>query len=82
MVYRRFSSKWQETSEHLAARIIGGLLFALAAYVALIATLALHGRREVRPSFLGIVVLIVAAVAMPLLAQQTRRLSALTASAH
>lgn len=81
VVYRRFSSRWQETSEHLAARITGGLLFALAAYVALIATLALLGRREARPSFLGIVVLIVAAVAMPLLAQRKRRLSALTASA-
>jgi divalent metal cation (Fe/Co/Zn/Cd) transporter len=71
VVYRRFSSKWQETSEQLAARITAGLLFALAAYVALIATLALLGHHEVRPSFLGIVVLIVAAVAMPLLAHAT-----------
>jgi divalent metal cation (Fe/Co/Zn/Cd) transporter len=53
----------------------------LAAYVALVATLALLGRHEVRPSLLGIVVLIVAAVVMPLLARQKRRLSALTASA-
>ncbi len=52
-------------TEHLAARITGALLFAVAAYVALIATLALLGHREVRPSFLGIVVLIVAAVVMP-----------------
>jgi divalent metal cation (Fe/Co/Zn/Cd) transporter len=81
VVYRRFSSKGQEASERLAARIAGGLLFALAAYVALIATLALLGRGEVRPSLLGIVVLIVAAVVMPLLARQKRRLSALTASA-
>ena len=84
VVYRRFSSELQETSEtseHLAARITGGLLFALAAYVALIATLALLGRREARPSILGVVVLIIAAVAMPLLAQQKRRLSALTTSA-
>jgi divalent metal cation (Fe/Co/Zn/Cd) transporter len=81
VVYRRFSSQAQETSERLAARIAGGLLFVLAAYVALIATLALVGRGEVRPSLLGIVVLIVAAVVMPLLARQKRRLSALTASA-
>jgi divalent metal cation (Fe/Co/Zn/Cd) transporter len=81
VVYWRFHSRWQETSERLAARITGSLLFALAAYVALIATLALLGHREARPSFLGIVVLIVAAVVMPLLAQQKRRLSALTASA-
>jgi divalent metal cation (Fe/Co/Zn/Cd) transporter len=81
VVCRRFSSKGQEASERLAARIAGGLLFVLAAYVALIATLALLGRGEARPSLLGIVVLIVAAVVMPLLARQKRRLSALTASA-
>ena len=60
----------------------GSLLFALAAYVALVAALALHGHREVRPSYLGIVVLIVAAIAMPVLARQKRQLSALTASAE
>jgi divalent metal cation (Fe/Co/Zn/Cd) transporter len=81
VVYRRFSVKRQEASELLAARIAGGLLFALAAYVALIATLALVGRGEARPSLLGIVVLIVAAVVMPMLARQKRRLSAMTASA-
>src|ERR1019366_9036188 len=55
VVYWRFRSKWSgEQTEQLAARITGRLLFALAAYVALIATLALFGHREVRPSFLGI----------------------------
>ena len=81
VVYWRFHSRWHETSERLAARITGGLLFALAVYVALIATLALLGHREVRASFLGIVVLIVAALVMPVLARQKRQLSALTASA-
>ncbi len=81
VVYWRFRSKGQDASEDLAARVAGGLLFALAAYVALISTLALLGRREVRPSLIGIVVLIVAATVMPLLARQKRRLSALTASA-
>ena len=81
VVYWRFHSRWHETSERLAARITGGLLFALAVYVALIVTLALLGRREVRPSYPGIVVLIVAAIAMPVLARQKRQLSALTASA-
>jgi divalent metal cation (Fe/Co/Zn/Cd) transporter len=81
VVYWRFRSKGSdERTEKLAARIRGSLLFALAAYVALVAALALLGHSEVRPSFLGIVVLIVAAVVMPLLAQQKRRLSALTAS--
>jgi divalent metal cation (Fe/Co/Zn/Cd) transporter len=82
VVYWRFRSKWSdERTEKLAASITGSLLFALAAYVALVAALALLGHVEVRPSFLGIVILIVAAVVMPLLARQKRRLSALTASA-
>src|ERR1019366_3277088 len=58
VVYRRFSAKRQETSERLATRIAGSLLFVLAAYVALIAILALLGRGEARPSLLGILVLI------------------------
>ncbi len=74
-VYCRFRSTLQERSERWAARITGGLLFALTAYVALIATLALLGHREASPSFLGVAVLAVAAVVMPLLAQQKRRLS-------
>ena len=58
VVYWRFRSKWSdEQTEKLAARITGSLLFALAAYVALVAVLALLGHREVRPSFLGIAVL-------------------------
>src|ERR1022692_260847 len=82
IVYWRFRSKRSdERTEKFAARITGSLLFALAAYVALVAALALLGHREVRPSFLGIVVLIVAAIGMPLLARQKRRLSTLTASA-
>src|ERR1700758_1443240 len=82
VVYWRFRSmRSDERAEKLAARITGSLLFALAAYVTLVAALALLRHGEVRPSFLGIVVLIVAAVVMPLLAQQKRRLSGVTASA-
>jgi len=82
VVYWRFRSKGNdERAEKLAARITGSLLFALAAYVALVAVLALVGHREVRPSYLGIVVLLLAAIAMPVLARQKRQLSALTASA-
>lgn len=81
VVYWRFGSKWSgERTEQLAARITGGLLLALAAYVAIVAALALLGHREVRPSLLGVAVLGAAAVVMPLLAQQKRRLSAATAS--
>jgi divalent metal cation (Fe/Co/Zn/Cd) transporter len=82
VVYWRFQSKGSdERTEKFAARITGSLLFALAAYVMLVAATALLGHREVRPSYLGIAVLIVAAIAMPVLARQKRRLSALTASA-
>jgi divalent metal cation (Fe/Co/Zn/Cd) transporter len=82
VVYWRFrSNRSDERTERIAAKITGSLLFALAAYVALVAALALRGHGEVRPSFLGIIVLIVAAVVMPLLAHQKRRLSAMTASA-
>jgi len=82
VVYWRFRSEWSdERTEKLAARITGSLLFALATYVALVAALALLGHREVKPSFLGIAVLSVAAVGMPVLAQQKRRLSAATSSA-
>jgi len=82
VVYWRFrSSRSGEHAEQLAARITGGLLFTLAAYVVLVAGLALLGHREARPSLLGIGVLIVAAIVMPLLARQKRRLSAATASA-
>jgi divalent metal cation (Fe/Co/Zn/Cd) transporter len=82
VVYLRFRSKRSgEQAEQLAARIAGGLLFALAACVTLVSVLALLGHREVRPSLLGIGVLSVAAVVMPLLARQKRRLSSATASA-
>ena len=82
VVYWRFRSKWSGAqAEQLAARITGALLLALAAYVALVAALALLGHREVRPSLLGIAALSVAAVVMPLLARQKRRLSAATSSA-
>jgi divalent metal cation (Fe/Co/Zn/Cd) transporter len=82
VVYWRFrSTRSDERKEKLAARITGSLLFALAAYVALVAALALLGHRDVRPSYLGIVVLLVAAIAMPVLARQKRKLSTLTVSA-
>jgi divalent metal cation (Fe/Co/Zn/Cd) transporter len=82
VVYWRFrSTRSGEQTEQLAARITGGLLFGLAAYVTLIGALALLEHREVRPSFFGIGVLSVAAVVMPLLALQKRRLSSATASA-
>ena len=82
VVLWRFNSPSRgEHAEQRAARIAGGLLFVLAAFVALASVLALLGHVEARPSPIGIVVLILAAVVMPWLAKQKRQLSAATASA-
>jgi divalent metal cation (Fe/Co/Zn/Cd) transporter len=62
-------------------RLVGGLLFALAAFVVATSIVSLTGRNEPRPTLLGIAILIVAAVIMPLLAKEKRRLSAATGSA-
>jgi divalent metal cation (Fe/Co/Zn/Cd) transporter len=68
-------------AEQRAARIAGGLLFALAGFVALASVLTLLGHVEARPSPVGIVLLILAAVVMPWLAKQKRELSATSSSA-
>lgn len=82
VVYFRFRFYSGETKgERFATRIGGGLLFALAACVLVASVAALLGKREARPSLAGIVVLIVAAVVMPWLAGQKRKLSAAASSA-
>lgn len=63
------------------AKIAGGLLFLLAAFVVLASALTLLGRAEARPSHIGIAILILAALVMPWLAKQKRELSAATGSA-
>ena len=68
-------------AEERAAKIAGGLLFALAAFVAFTSILALLGRVEAGPSPIGIALLILAAVFMPWLARQKRKLSAASGSA-
>jgi divalent metal cation (Fe/Co/Zn/Cd) transporter len=68
-------------AEERTAKIAGGLLFLLAAFVVLASALALLGRVEPRPSTVGIVLLIASSIAMPWLARQKRRLSAATGSA-
>jgi divalent metal cation (Fe/Co/Zn/Cd) transporter len=78
---RFYSPSRGQHSEQRAARIAGGLLFALAAFVAFVSVLTLLGHVEARSSPIGIVVLILAAVGMPWLAKQKRRLSAATGSA-
>ena len=82
VVLRRFyDSAHDEHAEERASKMAGALLFALAAFVVLASFLALLGHVEARPSRVGIALLIFAAVVMPWLARQKRRLSAATGSA-
>jgi len=67
--------------EARAARIAGGLLFALAGFVALTSVLNFIGYREAQRSLLGIGILLAAAIAMPWLASQKRKLAVVTSSA-
>jgi divalent metal cation (Fe/Co/Zn/Cd) transporter len=78
----RFRSKSDSSvAEKLAARIAGGLLFVVAAFVIASSGLSLLGYREPQPSFAGIALLIVSAIGMPWLASQKRKLATQVASA-
>jgi divalent metal cation (Fe/Co/Zn/Cd) transporter len=68
-------------SEARAARIAGGLLFALAGFVVLTSVLNLFGYREAQRSPVGIGILLAAAVVMPWLASRKRKLAVVTSSA-
>lgn len=82
VVFRRFRTPGNfALTEQRAARIAGGLLLALAAYVAVVSILFLFGYRQPHPSRMGIVLLFLAAFVMPWLARQKRKLAAVTASA-
>jgi divalent metal cation (Fe/Co/Zn/Cd) transporter len=67
--------------EARAARIAGGLLFALAGFVVLTSILNFIGYREADRSLVGIGILIAAAVMMPWLANWKRKLAVVTSSA-
>ena len=67
--------------EARAARIAGGLLFALAGTVVLTSILNFVGYREARRSLVGIGILLAAAVVMPWLASRKRKLAIVTSSA-
>ncbi len=81
VVLRHFYIVRSARVEGRTAKIAGGLLFVLAAFVLLASVLALLGHVEPRPSKAGIVLLILAAAAMPWLAREKRRLSGETGSA-
>ena len=82
VVRRRFQvSEGHEQAESLAAHIAGILLLVLAALVVVASAMTLLGHAEPKQSYLGISALIAAAIFMPWLAKEKRRLSALTGSA-
>jgi divalent metal cation (Fe/Co/Zn/Cd) transporter len=81
VLWRFRASATHEDVEKLAARVAGALLFALAAFVAVTSVVSLLGCIEPKPTVLGIVILVAAAVIMPWLAQEKRRLSGATGSA-
>src|SRR5579863_8270317 len=67
--------------EKRAARMAGALLFVLAACVVLVSMMSLRGHMDPQPSYLGMAVLAMAALIMPWLAREKRRLSSVTGSA-
>ena len=76
-----YAPSQREHGEERAGRIAGGLLFVLAAFVVASSVLTLLRHVEARPSTIGIAVLVLAAIIMPRLAAQKRRLSIRTGSA-
>jgi divalent metal cation (Fe/Co/Zn/Cd) transporter len=78
VVFWRFRFTLREAR---AARIAGGLLFALAGFVVLTSILNLIGYREAQRSLVGIGILLAAAVVMPWLANRKRKLAVVTSSA-
>ena len=81
VLWRFNASAAQEHAERRAARIAGVLLFVLAACVVATSLMALLGYSEPKPTFLGIAILVAAALVMPSLAKEKRRLSRVTGSA-
>jgi divalent metal cation (Fe/Co/Zn/Cd) transporter len=82
MVLRRFRTPAiQLYTEGNSARVVGGLQFALAAYLVASSFVGLAGYRGPRPRLVGIAILIAGAVIMPLIANEKRTLSAATGSA-
>ncbi len=81
VLWRFRASDAHEDVEKWAARVAGALLFVLAAFVAVTSVTSLLGYSEPKPTHLGIAILVAAAVVMPWLAKEKRRLSGATGSA-
>jgi divalent metal cation (Fe/Co/Zn/Cd) transporter len=81
VLWRFRSGSACETEGNRAARVAGALLFVLAGCVATMSAMSLFGYGETKPSVMGIVILLSAAVVMPVLARVKRKLSTETGSA-
>jgi divalent metal cation (Fe/Co/Zn/Cd) transporter len=81
VLWRFRATAAHEDAERRAARVAGALLFALAAFVAITSVASLLGYIEPKSTVLGIAILVAAAVVMPWLAKEKRRLSGTTGSA-
>ena len=80
VLWRFRDARVDERTEKRTAQIAGILLFALAAFVGIASTVALLGYSEPRTSFVGIALLLLAAMIMPWLAAEKRHLAAQTGS--
>lgn len=81
VLWRFRSAAAGHQEERRAAKIAGALLVVLAVYVLVASALTLLGYNEARPTYVGIAILVAAAIFMPWLARAKRRLSATTGSA-
>jgi divalent metal cation (Fe/Co/Zn/Cd) transporter len=80
VLWRFRSNLADEDAERKAARIAGILLLALALFVVASSSVTLLGYSEPKLSYVGIAILVAAAVLMPSLAREKRRLSSVTRS--
>jgi divalent metal cation (Fe/Co/Zn/Cd) transporter len=80
VLWRFRSGLVQPRAERTASRIAGILLFALVGCVSVVSALSLMRNNEPTTSYLGIAILIAAAVLMPWLATEKRKLSAASGS--
>jgi len=80
VLWRFSSASTKEKTERNTARVAAGLLFLLAAYVAVASVVSLFGHTKASTSVSGIGLLVAAGLVMPWLAHQKRKLSESTSS--
>lgn len=80
VVFWRFRAR-SSRAERIAAKVAGVLLFVVAILVVVGSILSFAGYAESHPSYIGIVLLVVAAIGMPWLASKKRQLAVQLGSA-